>query len=711
MSGDRTILVHGPVESLTSSSLINRQLVAGLRRRGYQVTVIDADLADPAVPDMSPPDVYLFHSHPFDARTAPGTLNVFVLNYEYLSVEPSYEPLIARLNAAFDLVLVPATFLVSVLKRGGLRIPVDVVPWGVDPEAFNPSIPPVTLPTAKSTVFLHLGAVNYRKGTDLLLEAYTDEFTATDDVTLVIKEAMRHPTFDRWIERLQARYLRDDPRRPEIVWIRDDAPSVGGYYTAADVGVFPHRGEGFGLPVLECIASGRPVIVTEGTGPAAFCSTRNSWRVRARRKTVAGRRLTEADVGHLQSLLRRAFRHTQTARQDETRISRTAAGWLWERTIARLDGVLRKHFAMTSAAKRPTRSVRRAPGRTRPSSGTGVVAYAYFYKGQTSWKKVSQQVDQSLASRFPRYRSVSYTDRFDPSDVDTFVGLSEFCLERLLKLRAVSPEARVIVHQECTVLGDRVAILNAERRLCGLPQIVARPIDLWRNAEENRLADHIIVASTVARRFFLNNGFSESKVKVIHLGTQPGRFHMRTNPRTVRFLFSGTDPLRKGIRLLFEAWGRARLPNAELLCIVDLEVLRSPLLLKHLVAHQNIIVRRMGSHADFFATYQQIDCLVLPSLEDSFSLVVGDGMGRGTPAIVSTSTGIQDLIRHGVNGYVVETGNVEQLADALIAFAENVRGRRAMCEAAYETAREYTWARFRRGVGDFITDLRSGGPS
>src|SRR6185295_15420399 len=104
-----------------------------------------------------------------------------------------------------------------------------------------------------------------------------------------------------------------DVGKAEVLWIHAETRSLAPYFAAANVGVFPHRGEGFGLPILECIASGRPVIATRGTGPDAFCNRSNSWPIRTRRVRRNGRVELEPDWNHLRALLRAAYEGRSTA--------------------------------------------------------------------------------------------------------------------------------------------------------------------------------------------------------------------------------------------------------------------------------------------------------------------------------------------------------------------------------------------------------------
>jgi glycosyltransferase involved in cell wall biosynthesis len=107
-------------------------------------------------------------------------------------------------------------------------------------------------------------------------------------------------------------------------------------------------------------------------------------------------------------------------------------------------------------------------------------------------------------------------------------------------------------------------------------------------------------------------------------------------------------------------------------------------------------------YREFQALSDQVDCLVLPSLEDGFAFAVSEGMGRGIPAIVSSATGVSDLIVHGENGYVVESGSVSDLAQVLARVSDERDRLPVLGEAALETARRYPWRRFETGLVDCI---------
>ena len=59
-------------------------------------------------------------------------------------------------------------------------------------------------------------------------------------------------------------------------------------------------------------------------------------------------------------------------------------------------------------------------------------------------------------------------------------------------------------------------------------------------------------------------------------------------------------------------------------------------------------------------------CVVFPSRSpETFGLIGLEAMTHGTPVVATRVGGITEWLEHDVNGLVVESGNVEQLADAI----------------------------------------------
>lgn len=104
-------------------------------------------------------------------------------------------------------------------------------------------------------VVLHVGSEEPRKNIPTLIKAFY-KFQTEIPNALLIRVGMKTPATQRLINSLG---LGD-----KVVYFRD-GKSMGYFYNAADLFVFPSSLEGFGLPPLEAMASGCPVIASNKT--------------------------------------------------------------------------------------------------------------------------------------------------------------------------------------------------------------------------------------------------------------------------------------------------------------------------------------------------------------------------------------------------------------------------------------------------------------
>jgi glycosyltransferase involved in cell wall biosynthesis len=211
------------------------------------------------------------------------------------------------------------------------------------------------------------------------------------------------------------------------------------------------------------------------------------------------------------------------------------------------------------------------------------------------------------------------------------------------------------------------------------------------------------VPSETARALFVVEGVPEARLRVVRLGvTVPSRQPRRTGSRKTRVLFSASDPFRKGVRVLLDAWARARLPRARLQIVASRDVLTSRQLTSALVADPTIDYLPFLPQARFLALLDQADLLVLPSLEDGFPFDVRDAMARGIPAIVSDQTGVHEILTDGEDGWIVPAGDAGRLADVLALAIGDPARRRGVGVAARETMSHWTWRRFDEAFAEAV---------
>ena len=91
--------------------------------------------------------------------------------------------------------------------------------------------------------------------------------------------------------------------------------------------------------------------------------------------------------------------------------------------------------------------------------------------------------------------------------------------------------------------------------------------------------------------------------------------------------------------------------------------------------------------ADLPGVFAQADIFVLPSRHDGWGVVVNEALAAGLPIVASNAVGAaRDLVVDGENGFVVESGSVEELAGALTRLASSAEMRAAFGRASSERA-------------------------
>jgi glycosyltransferase involved in cell wall biosynthesis len=210
------------------------------------------------------PDVVIRHSYPPNWTPPPAGKWVHIQPWEFGRLPREWiQPLCNRV----DEIWAPSNYVKRVYVESGVPPEkIHVIPWGIDPAIYAPEVPARILPTAKQFLFLFVGGTIARKGFDLLLAAYLAEFCPDDDVCLVVKDIgaqsfYRDSTYKKVIEKAIA-----NPQNPQILYL-DEVMTEGqlaSLYVACHCFAAPYRGEGFGLPVLEAMASGLAVIVPRG---------------------------------------------------------------------------------------------------------------------------------------------------------------------------------------------------------------------------------------------------------------------------------------------------------------------------------------------------------------------------------------------------------------------------------------------------------------
>lgn len=246
-----------------------------------------------------------------------------------------------------DEVWVPSTFNERTFRDSGVKVPIQVVPLGVDPAYFSPGIRGQK--AGDEFTFLSVFEWGTRKAPDILLRAFSDEFSAKEPVRLLCKANNFDPGVSIRSDIAELGLRKNGGR---IVIAENQILQqyeLGVLYRSADCFVLPTRGEGWGMPILEAMACGLPVIATHWSSQTDFMNEANSLPLQidglipavAKCPYYDGFRWAQPSYEHLRSLLRWVYENQTQAREIGERAAQDAAQhWTWAHAARRMSELI-----------------------------------------------------------------------------------------------------------------------------------------------------------------------------------------------------------------------------------------------------------------------------------------------------------------------------------------------------------------------------------
>ncbi len=211
-------------------------------------------------------------------------------------------------------------------------------------------------------------------------------------------------------------------------------------------------------------------------------------------------------------------------------------------------------------------------------------------------------------------------------------------------------------------------------------------------------------------RFLMVSRYSASvldtppaRTRVIYGGVDPDRYYPDPSTDRQGVLFVGRITPHKGVDRLIRA-----LPPGAHLTIAgsaghdpQLPEREYPSLLRSLAVSRDVSFVTPAPDEMLPSLYRQAAVFVLPSVHHTvygreipvselLGLVVLEAMASGTPVVCSRLGGLPEIVQHGVTGFLVDPGNVEELRERL----SEVLGDTGLARRMGRNARELVLERF-----------------
>jgi len=190
-----------------------------------------------------------------------------------------------------DMLIVPSEYCREIFGKF-VKKPIEIAPLAVNPLYYIGAT--YERPERDTFTFVTHGTLSGRKGPLELIDSFKKAFPAQKNVRLILKTRND-------ICGYREHQLPDiDDSRITIVSEDYYPPRMLQFLKDADAYVFPSKGEGFGLPPREAMATGLPTIFSDNTGMKALANSVVNWPIPTKsveRAPIGGQwRLCDLDI-------------------------------------------------------------------------------------------------------------------------------------------------------------------------------------------------------------------------------------------------------------------------------------------------------------------------------------------------------------------------------------------------------------------------------
>lgn len=362
-SGNLNIICEGPMFGNSGFAKAMKNIAFGLDKIGCNVKTIvhDADNADYVYTEegrrvnelisnsVEEPCIWITMTHPGGVQSH---IDHYSIGYVMFETEEFPDNFVQNLKKQNE-IWTPSNFCRNSMIRSGLER-VFAMPLGVDTELFHPGRVDISRRISDELTdlsgkyrFLSVMGYSMRKGVDILVRAFAEEFDGDKDVILYLKGGW----YDLGKAKSEIKDIIKDIQYPPSIHLDFNIYSddiLATLYRACDCFILPTRGEGWGLPLIEAMSMEMPVIATRWSGHLDFMNDDNSYLIDIEglgpeprcnwiTPEYSGRNFAIPSKDHLRKLMRHVYEYREAAKY-KGKLARTyiLENFTWEKCCKKI---------------------------------------------------------------------------------------------------------------------------------------------------------------------------------------------------------------------------------------------------------------------------------------------------------------------------------------------------------------------------------------
>ncbi len=227
----------------------------------------------------------------------------------------------------------------------------------------------------------------------------------------------------------------------------------------------------------------------------------------------------------------------------------------------------------------------------------------------------------------------------------------------------------------------------------------------------NKKLDLLVTPSPLTKKILIESGFSEGKIVLIPLGVDLSHFKAYDEETRKKLKLKYNLPLDKIIIGSFQkdgmGWGDGMEPKLvkgpDVFCEIvrklnekfDIHVfLAGPArgYVKSKLEESKISYTQLNiPHLEIVKCYNVLDLYIIASRIEGGPLALPEGMATGVPLVTAKVGMAPYYINNGVNGFITEVEDVEQLYKYSVKILEDKNLREKIISNAFKTVRKFSW--------------------